>query len=133
MPDNIFGINWNKAKTNPIPPKGPKKTMATNPLATRKEKEKKGGGLKNVLLTKATEFAQKSGRQYICEGDMTSIKQRAIQAIQMMPDTMVAKMVKSSPICTSQSSMGSFESLFGGTRGKKTRKQKKNQKKTRKH
>jgi hypothetical protein len=67
-------------------------------------------------------FAQFAGKKYICEGDMTSIKQRAIQAIQMMPDTMVAQMIKESPFCKSH----------GGKRGGKTRKQKRKQRKTRK-
>ena len=89
--------------------------------------------LKAMAMKRFGNFAQTTGRKYICEGDMSTIKNRAIQAIEMMPDAMVAKMIKSSPICTSQSPMGSMESLLGGKR--KTRKQKRRSKarKTRKH
>lgn len=88
---------------------------------------------KTMALKRLGNFAQTSGRKFLCEGDMSSVKQRAIQAIQMMPDAMVAKMIKASPICSSQSPMGSFESPFGGRRRGKTRKQKRKQRKTRKH
>jgi hypothetical protein len=79
--------------------------------------------MKEMAAKRLGNFAQSAGKKYICQGDMTSIKQRAIQAIQMMPDTMVAQMIKESPFCKSH----------GGKRGGKTRKQKRKQRKTRKH
>ena len=76
-------------------------------------------------------FAQAAGKKYICEGDISTIKDRAIKAIQMMPNEVAATMLKASPLCAPG---GSMSSMFGGKKAK-TRKQKRKARKskTRKH
>lgn len=83
----------------------------------------------DMFKSMATGFAKDYAKKQLCSGDVSTIKQRAIKAIQMMPDTMVSNMIKSSPICSSEQSMN----MFGGKK-RKTRKQRKSKaKKTRKH
>jgi hypothetical protein len=101
-------------------------------------------GFQNYLLDKGTAYAQKmfSNRQEgpgssngqgfmqrqamsmaksaICKADVRKVKERLKMALDYMPDDMVASMIQSSPFCQS-----------GGKR--KTRKQKRKQRKTRKH
>jgi hypothetical protein len=71
---------------------------------------------------------QSMAKTYLCEGDISSLKQRAAQMIQMMPAEMLSNILKKSPICTPGGSMP----MFGGKK-QKTRKQKRKQRKTRKH
>lgn len=82
----------------------------------------------NSLKSMATGFAKEYAKKQLCSGDVSTIKQRAIKAIQMMPDSTVSTMIKSSPIC----SPGGMNSMMGGKK-RKTRKQKRKQRKTRKH
>jgi len=97
----------------------------------------------------AMKYAQQAGKKYLCEGDISSLKQRAaqaiqmmnadtikeysIQAIQMMPAEMLSNVLKASPICAPGGSMPMSMpmSMYGGKK-KKTRKQKRKQRKTRK-
>lgn len=79
----------------------------------------------NSLKSMATGYAMKLAKDRVCSADISSVKQRAIQAIQLMPDTMVSSMIKSSPICSPQGMMGGKK--------RKTRKQKRKARKTRKH
>jgi hypothetical protein len=95
-----------------------------------------------MLQSMAMKYAQQAGKKYLCEGDISSLKQRAaqaiqmmnadtikeysIQAIQMMPAETLSNILKSSPICAPGGSM------FGGKK-QKTRKHKKHSKRTRKH
>ena len=85
----------------------------------------------NPLMKGVKKFVETEGKRYVCEGDLSTIKKRTIQAIQMMPDEVVDKLLKLSPICSPGRSM---RSMFGGKK-QKTRKQKRKQKqrKTRKH
>lgn len=57
----------------------------------------------------------------VCKADVSKVKQRLKNALEMMPDEMVASMIRSSPFCQS-----------GGKQTRKTRKQKRKQRKTRK-
>jgi ketopantoate hydroxymethyltransferase len=108
----------------------------------------KGGDFKQMILNKAMSFGQQAGKKYLCEGDISSLKQRAaqtmeamnadmikkylIQAIQMMPAETLSNILKASPICAPGGSMPMSMSMFGGKK-QKTRKQKRKQRKTRKH
>ncbi len=89
----------------------------------------KGGNLKSMLLNKAMSFGQNMVKKRVCSGDVESIKANAIRALEMMPASAVSKLIQQSPLCSSQGSM-SMSSMFGG---KKTRKHKRKQRKTRKH
>jgi hypothetical protein len=101
-----------------------------------------------MLQAMAMKYGQQAAKKYLCEGDISSLKQRAaqtmeamnadmikkysIQAIQMMPAETLSDILKKSPICTPGGSMPM--SMFGGKKQKqKTRKQKRKQRKTRKH
>jgi hypothetical protein len=103
-------------------------------------------GVQNFLLAKGTNYATKLasqvqgekgssflqqkaiamsvGKKMICDADPSAMKQRLKMALDYLPDTTIAQMIKTSGFCTT-----------GGTR--KTRKQKHNHKrkvrKTRKH
>lgn len=95
-------------------------------------------GIQNYLLDKGTAYTQKlfsnsqegpgflqrqamgMAKSAICKADVRKVKERLRMALEYMPDEMVATMIKSSPICQA-----------GGKR--KTRKQKRKQRKTRKH
>lgn len=103
-----------------------------------------------MLQSMAMKYGQQLGKKYLCEGDISSLKQRAaqtmeamnadmikkysIQAIQMMPAETLSNILKASPICAPGGSMSMPMSMFGGKKQKqKTRKQKRKQRKTRKH
>jgi hypothetical protein len=95
----------------------------------------KGGNLKSMLMNKAMSFGQDFAKKQICSGNVESIKENAIRALQMMPASAVSAMIQKSPLCSGQGSM-SMASMFGGkkaTTRKLTRKQKQKQRKTRKH
>ena len=99
-----------------------------------------------MLQSMAMKYGQQLGKKYLCEGDISSLKERAaqtiqmmnadtikeysIKAIQMMPAETLSNILKASPICTPGGSMPM--SMFGGKK-QKTRKQKRKQRKTRKH
>jgi hypothetical protein len=85
----------------------------------------------DTLKSMATGFAKEYAKKQLCSGDVSTIKQRAIKAIQMMPDAMVSNMIKSSPICSSHQSMNM--NMFGGKQRKTRRQRKSKAKKTRKH
>ena len=89
-------INWESAKTNPL---------------------KQGFTGKGFLEKQAISMAKSA----VCQADISKVKQRLRSAIELMPDSMVASMIQSSPFCQA-----------GGKR-RKTRKQKRKQRKTRKH
>jgi hypothetical protein len=97
-----------------------------------------------MLQAMAMKYGQQAAKKYLCEGDISSLKQRAaqtiqmmnadtikeysIKAIEMMPAETLSNILKASPICTPGGSMP----MFGGKK-QKTRKQKRKQRKTRKH
>ena len=101
-----------------------------------------------MLQSMAMKYGQQLGKKYLCEGDISSLKQRAaqtiqmmnadtikeysIKAIEMMPAETLSNILKSSPICAPGGSMSMPMSMFGGKK-QKTRKQKRKQRKTRKH
>jgi hypothetical protein len=101
-----------------------------------------------MLQAMAMKYGQQAAKKYLCEGDISSLKQRAAQAIQMMnadtikeysikfiemmPAETLSNILKSSPICAPGGSMSMPMSMFGGKK-QKTRKQKRKQRKTRKH
>jgi hypothetical protein len=102
-----------------------------------------------MLQSMAMKYAQQAGKKYLCEGrDISLLKQRAaqtiqmmnadtikeysIKAIEMMPAEMLSNILKASPICAPGGSMSMPMSMFGGKK-QKTRKQKRKQRKTRKH
>jgi hypothetical protein len=101
-----------------------------------------------MLQAMAMKYGQQLGKKFLCEGDISSLKQRAaqtiqmmnadtikeysIKAIEMMPAETLSNILKASPICAPGGSMPM--SMFGGKKQKqKTRKQKRKQRKTRKH
>ncbi len=97
-------------------------------------------GLQNFLLAKGTNYAAKLasqvqgdkgsdflqqkaigfGKKIICEANPAAMKQRLKLALDYLPDSAVAQMIQSSGLCAT-----------GGKR--KTRKQKRKARKTRKH
>ena len=81
-----------------------------------------------MLQSIVMKYGQQAAKKYLCEGDISTIKTRAIQAIQMMPDETLSNILKASPICAPGGSMP----MFGGKK-QTTRKQKRKQRKTRKH
>jgi hypothetical protein len=101
-----------------------------------------------MLQAMAMKYGQQAAKKYLCEGDISSLKQRAaqtiqmmnadtikeysIKAIEMMPAETLSNILKASPICTPGGSMSMPISMFGGKK-QKTRKQKRKQRKTRKH
>lgn len=89
-------INWASAKPNPL---------------------KQGSTGQGFLEKQAMSMAKSA----VCSADLSKVKQRLKTAIDIMPETMVASMIKNSPFCQA-----------GGKR-RKTRKQKRKQRKTRKH
>jgi hypothetical protein len=102
------------------------------------------------LRTMVMKYGQQAAKKYLCEGDISSLKERAaqtiqmmnadtikeysIKAIQMMPAETLSNILKASPICTPGGSMSMPISMpmYGGKK-QKTRKQKRKQRKTRKH
>jgi ketopantoate hydroxymethyltransferase len=103
-----------------------------------------------MLQAMAMKYGQQLGKKYLCEGDISSLKERAaqtiqmmnadtikeysIKAIQMMPAETLSNILKASPICAPGGSMPMSMSMFGGKKQEqKTRKQKRKQRKTRKH
>jgi hypothetical protein len=101
-----------------------------------------------MLQSMAMKYGQQLGKKYLCEGDISSLKQRAaqtiqmmnadtikeysIKAIEMMPAETLSNILKASPICAPGGSMSMSMPMFGGKK-QKTRKQKRKQRKTRKH
>ena len=90
-------MNWASAKQNPLK----QGTMGTGQGFLEKQ-------------------AMAMAKSAVCNADLSKVKQRLKTAIDIMPESMVASMIKNSPFCQA-----------GGKR-RKTRKQKRKQRKNQK-
>jgi hypothetical protein len=75
---NTYGLNWKKAKKNP---------------------------LASMLMNKAMSVGQNFAKKQICSGNVDTIKANAIRALEMMPASSVSAMIQKSPLCSGQGSM----------------------------